>query len=59
MHDLHTGTNLYTVYYWPCERGFKNLRPGGENLFVQICTLVQFMQMNAKCFTSIRFDRKF
>ena len=48
------------VYFWPCERCFKNLHPGA-NLYPGadllhlsrwskfICTRVQIVHMNAKC----------
>ena len=49
------------VYFWPCERCFKNLHPGANLLLLLrwskfICTRVH---MNAKCLFSIRFDREF
>ena len=77
MQNLHPGASLHPgckfaprVYFWPCERCFKNLHSGANLLLllrwskficirVQICSRVQFVHMNANCLSFIRLDRKF
>ena len=61
VRNLHPGANLQPgckfaprVYFWPCERCFKNLHPGADLLHLSrwskfICTRVQIVHMNAKC----------
>ena len=52
------------VYFWPCERCFKNLHPGANLLLPSrwckfICTRVQIVHMNANCIISIHYDGRF
>ena len=58
------------VYFWPCERCFKNLHPGANLLLpsrwckficirLKICTRLQIVHMNANCIISIHFDWRF
>ena len=68
MHNLHPGCKFAPgVYFWPCERCFKNLHPGANLLLpsrwckfictrVQIGTRVQIVHLNANCIISIHFD---
>ena len=54
MHNLHPGKFEPRVYFWPCERCFKNLHPGANLLLLSrwskfICTRVQIVHMTAKC----------
>ena len=72
VRNLHPGCKFAPgVYFWPCERCFKNLHPGatrmqicpclrgGANLFSPGCTRVQIVHMNANCIISIHFDWRF
>ena len=59
VRNLHPapGVQICTrVYFWPCERCFKNLHPA--NLLLP-SRWVQIVHMNANCTISIHFDWRF